>query len=180
MDIEQIESVTQVINAINWDVILAILTFIAVATALFFGIKSLYQTKDIEKRRYKYDRLSDIRNWALDIIECNTDENLTVLERQIDKGWEHPSLHVQVGFLPSRFVALKEKGNYIKRISSEFSQRLINAVENVNGLIEKHTNMMRGIPGSWSPEGCRKNREPLSKAVEELLEELINNTPKVS
>ena len=63
---------------------LAGLTFIAIVVALILGIRSIRETRNIQKREFRHRLLNEITEWATKVINWRS-ENRTVLREMASK-----------------------------------------------------------------------------------------------
>lgn len=89
-----------------------VMTLIAVAVALYIGIKSLRQTENIQKREQKHRLLNETNNWAEEAIE---------LVDRFQRGFKDPDMF-------DRKLILRAKTMGIESVLSKFSISLSHVV----------------------------------------------------
>ena len=102
------------------------LTLTAIIIALIIGVRSLVQTKNIQKAERKQRLLNEIMDWARDLLMCSSE----IVQPVPGRSRSGSILHV-TGVWWLRYRAINAKSKYVEKIASEFGQHLLPEVLSV-------------------------------------------------
>jgi len=99
--------------------ILAVLTFLGIIVALILGVRSILQTRNIQKTQYRENIIDNILNWLFSFAECESKYNISKLseEKQVSKDAVSAKLHYSIiaGSRANDFLSLRSRGIILGR-----------------------------------------------------------------
>ena len=99
--------------------ILAGLTFLGIIVALFLGVWSILQTRNIQKTQYRQNIIDNILNWIFSFAECESRYNISNLseEKQVSKDAVSAKLYYSIiaGNRANDFLSLRNRGIILAR-----------------------------------------------------------------
>ena len=142
----------------------------AIFVSLFIGLKSLHQTRNIQKREQERGILNEILDWALEITEHSSGTPLPL--RNIDIGTE---TYVRLGQWDTvrDFDHLHKRSEFLKSLALLLRKDLYSAVENVALKLEDLLSIRWDILDVEDANKALLEYEAeLHKSAESLIEEI--------
>ena len=104
------------------------LTLFAVVVALFLGVRSIRETRNIQRREFRHRLLTEITEWAIKVVSWRSDNREVITEMAgIEEGKVRSSLrlfHANIAEVQSFFTAITGLNTYIYKTSLKFQQGL--------------------------------------------------------
>lgn len=121
-------TVSDMINAI-----LAVLTFLGIAVALFLGIWSVNETKKLQKKQHAEDLIHRIRQWSFETRGVGTARNLSSAE-EIEMAYKNArnaknTFFVTTGNMYNDFYRLSNEGEMLQLELGTSNKKLSSSIE---------------------------------------------------
>jgi len=123
-------------------VIAAILVGGGTLTLAIMTWKSIRQTRSIQKAEKRERLLNEIIDWAVDVGKRGSDINFLLLAAELD---EEPWGELNLPTLQSSLRELKQRGEYIVKVSSTLEKPLLTTVQKVQGEVTEYLKAMDNV-----------------------------------
>ena len=147
------------------EIVAAVVTFLAVVVALGIGVISLRQTKNIQEKQYRLERLNKINAWAIDIAKCESESEVSTIPVEL-QGSEEEQREQFVAYMDRvdqanlmlRWQAIDARSGYMRTIASEFGGDLQGETVVVARMLANHILFIRRLlEGKTSDEKYRRH-----------------------
>jgi len=120
--------------------ILAVLTFLGIIVALFLGVWSILQARNMQRAQYRQFILDNIINWLSSYTECEAKYNISNLseERQVSKDVVSAKSHYSIisGNRANDFLVLRNRGMVLARHFKNKESPLPKTIRKLNSKLE--------------------------------------------
>jgi len=117
----------------------ASILFLTIVVSLIIGLKSLQQTKNIQKQQYTQLLLDEIIQWAISIVKCESEIKVAELTDAYYNERVPTFKHVMAW---QKYQTTNAKSEYIEIIASEFGGVLFHNVKETKELLGEHITML--------------------------------------
>ena len=121
------------------------LTLTAIIIALIIGVRSLVQTKNIQKREQKQRLLNEIIEWAIDVYKRPFEKDFRTIVDATDINKLQLFVYEHVVAVKEGYQAMTGRIPYISEIARDFEQGLQKAVEELLKDLKAHIELL----GEW-------------------------------
>ncbi len=146
------------------DAIAAGATLAAVAVALYFGVKSLRHTRDIQQSERKHRLVKEIEEWAKELISFIDEYEIAAHESLIDET--HVLWHTRQArwhILGATKSNMKEAANMIEKAFAEKVKNAVAAFDNLDKNINIGQPTTRNISNEL--ERCKRSCEEILQSA---------------
>lgn len=120
--------------------ILAVLTFLGIISALFLGVFSILQTRNIQKTQYRHNIVDNILNWLFSYSECDSKYNISNLseENQVSKDAVSAKSYYSIvaGNRANDYRSLKSRGIILARHFKDKNVLLPKTISKLNSSLQ--------------------------------------------
>lgn len=151
-------------SLISIDAVAAGATLAAVAVALYFGVKSLRQTRDIRHGERKQRLVKEIEEWAKELISFVDEYEIAAHESLIDET--HVRWHTRQArwhILGATKSNMEEASNMIEKGLAEKVKNAVTAFDNLDRNINIGQPTTRNISNEL--ERCKRTCEEILKSA---------------
>jgi len=155
----------------DWiNIITAIFLLGAIIVSLVIGLKSLHQTKNIQKRQSRHTLLKEIVEWATDVGDWRSDyKNVAKDMLGIkDKRKQQLFLYAHIVEIKESFMGMRGRNQYISEVARIFDQSLQEAVGMLRGELEAYI----GFLDEW--------QHAMADAIDEGVDDKQENTQEAN
>lgn len=149
---------------------------VSVITALVFGISSLRQTKDIQKKQYSHMLLQEVINWTEKVAELGITQRVRGVSWDETNTW--PFLANQHKKLQTDFQPLRIKAVYIENIARVHFPSLNEAIANVVKMLSAQIKSLYKYD-DWDIRWKENKEPPDPKDLYEMAEEVADNNKRL-
>lgn len=126
---------------------LAIVTSIGVIIALFFGIRSIRESRNLQIIRYKSELIDKISNWIANVQSCITEDYLTDDYYSFRKAAPYSinaktAINLNLHRRSNTFGKVLEEGRNILGIAIFFNKSLYEAVRSLEEILQRITELL--------------------------------------
>jgi hypothetical protein len=125
----------------------ALITFIALVVAFSLGIRSIRETRNIQRREYRNSLLNEITQWATKIIDWRYENRtaLTQASELLEVRQNQRFLFLHLGEILDYFSSITNCGVYILDVSRMFQQDLPQDVRKLVDDLNAYTNLLESF-----------------------------------
>jgi len=159
------------------DLVLSVLTFVAILIALSIGVANMLQTKSIQKMERKQRLLNEIIDWAKDVINCSSELNIPLV-RGVDRT---TMLIYGRSNLYFKHRSVNARSSYVEKIAAIFGMDLPFTVASVTSklgefikILEANINSLEksGTEDEEAAKDCELKLYNLTRALIEKVTEI--------
>lgn len=171
------------------DLILAILTFVAIVVALGIGVTNIRRTKSIQETERKQRLLNEIIEWALDVNNCEAPVATTAIAGIIGSENDKAITRSHLSELAYRCAEMTFRGRYVYTVilKSKFGQDLQRAAAEliddlevrIKLLGECHDAISASVPDSEFTRTSDKARQHWLAEVRESASKVIQEATEI-
>lgn len=167
------------------DLVLSVLTFVAIFVALGIGVANVIQTKNIQKTERKQRLLNEIIDWAIDVTKVELLMEIADVTGIKDNRRARLYMYTTVDKLRFSFRQAITRGLYISGIVSILGVDLQLAVEKLIKGLEVHIALINEYMDTTMPSAVsldetksaagkvEHNKQLLDESAEKVLEEAV-------
>jgi hypothetical protein len=150
------------------NIITAILLLGAIIVSLVIGLKSIHQTKNIQKGQSRHALLKEIVEWATDVGDWRSEYKNAVKDMLVikDKREQQLFLYAHIAEIKEGLMGMMGRNQYISEVARIFDQTLQEAVEMLRGELEAYISFL----DEW--------RHAMAYAVDKGVDDKQENTQK--
>jgi len=156
----------------DWiNIITAIFLLGAIIVSLVIGLKSLNQTKNIQKRQSRHTLLKEIVEWATDVGGWRSEYKNATKDMLLgikDKREQQLFLFAHIAGIKESFMGMRVRSQYISEVARIFDQGLQEAVGMLRGELEAYM----GFLDEW--------QHAMADAIDEGVDDKQENTQKAN